>query len=538
MNRRDFFSMVTKGSSFRSYRPDKDPRGDLPQRVEAGIEEQTGVLSRQQALHLLRRLSLGPTHQLLNELTGKAPADAVEMLLGPAYDEENPEPMPESPGDWVNNTTENPENADIITKGQIENQWKQEHALLQNWWVALMREETQPAREKLVLFWHGHFTTEFSFDDNFMVPQLLYRQNMMMRRNRLAQLRNFVEDFTLDGAMLYYLGGELNVRGNPNENYARELLELFTVGLGWYSEGEVQTAARVLTGWKASKYNDAPAPRGMYNTYFIPDDHDIGAKELLGGQIAARDDDSNTEILVRRDEIRKLITLIFNLKNDSDRHAVAQFIGDKLYRYFVYSNPAAVDEDFLDQLQDLFLAHDYELRPVIAALFKSAHFFDPSNYGVQIKTPAEFMIGLARQLEASPANIAAAMNSVEQNLFDPRDVSGWDGYRAWISTKTYPLRSQFARGLINDIPDADLVAWAKKFEDFADPLVLTSAVEEFLLPRPVPQARHDFYVEALLDGTPDYEWEGIVNDANPGSAALRLRRLLLTIAKAPDFHLT
>ncbi len=537
MNRRDFLRMTTSGSSFRARSPQDwdDTLG-----VTAGLEEHPGQLTRADALHLLRRFTLAPTHDLLAQMEGKTAQEAVELLLGPVYDPElNPEPLPEPPGPWVDSSEEDPLEADLITRNQIEDRWENQHDMLRQWWVEQMHGETLPAREKLTLFWSGHFTTEFTFDDVYSVPQLLYRQNQMLRSYRQGDLKQFVEQVTLDGAMLAYLGGELNVAGNPNENYARELFELFTTGLGWYSEAEVQASARVLTGWKASKYNSAPAPRGMYNSYFIPEDHDIGAKELLGGIIAARDEDFNTEVLVRRDEIRGMIELIFALeRNEGEQHAVARFIGEKLYHYFIYSKPVAPPEDFMLQLQQRFIDSNYNLRAVLAAILRSAHFFEPAVRGVQIKTPAEFMVGFARQMGASPANVATAMAAVEQDLFDPRDVSGWDGYRAWISTKTYPLRAAFTRELIRAIPDAELADWARRFPGYDDAYLLTTAVEEFLLPRPVSAERHDAYVDALLTGdTRDYEWPEIIGGTDPGSAALRLRSLLTAISRAPDFHL-
>ena len=537
MDRRDFLRMATSGSNFRARSTDE---WDDRQGVTAGLEEHPGLLTRADALHLLRRFTFGPTHDLLAQIEGKSAAEAVDLLLGPVYDPDtNPEEMPQPPGDWVDASDEDPLEADIITKNQIESRWETQHDGLRQWWVNLMHSESLPAREKMTLFWSGHFTTEFTFDDSYSVPALLYRQNQLIRQDRLGDLKKFVEDITLDGAMLAYLGGELNVKGNPNENYARELLELYTTGLGWYSEAEVQAAARVLTGWKASKYNSAPAPRGMYNSWFLPDDHDITSKELLGGIIAARDEDFNTEVLVRRDEIRGVIDLIFELeRNDGEQHAVSRFIGEKLYHYFIYSKPLAPPEDFMLQLQQRFIDNNFNMRPVMAAILRSAHFYEPDNRGVQIKTPAEFMVGFARQLGATAANIGQAMAQVEQDLYDPRDVSGWDGYRAWISTKTYPLRANFARELIRTLADADLAAWAKRFSGFDDADMLTSAVEEFLLPRPVSPERHTAYVDALLTGdTKDYEWPEIILDADPASAALRLRSLLTAISRAPDFHL-
>lgn len=495
--------------------------------VVGGIEPYAAALTLADVYHVLRRVTLAPTPALAQQLVGKTAGEVVDILLGDGSDT-----PPEAPGDWVNTTTENPKNADLQTRFAIEAQWERDFEKLQQWWVALMHNEGLPTREKLTLFWSGHLTSEFAFDDQFLPPQLLYRQNQLLRSYRLGNFKELMEEMTLNGAMLMYLGGELNAAGKPNENYARELLELFTTGLGWYTEGDIQEAARVLTGWRIAKFNDEPALNGIYNTYFNAAAHDIDAKQFMGESIAARTADNNTEFLVRRDEVRALINIIFRQRPD----AVAAFICRKLYRYFVYSNPSAADEQFIGQLADVFKQNDFAIRPVLAALLKSAHFFDEANRGVQIKTPAECLVGLPRQMGAFSAGANGVMQAVEQTLIDPPNVAGWEGYRTWISTKTYPLRSQFAQGYVAQMQDQMLVNFAKQFADYADVYKLTTALELYFLPKPVLQTRHDNYVKILLQNAPDYEWPDIIA-TNVAGAALRIRALVSAFIKAPDFHL-
>lgn len=522
MNRRSFFSMLTHGSTFRT-----EHEGDTPRPViTAGLEAYSQPLSRSDASHLLRRLTFAPTHGVLSQIVGKSAEEAVDMLLG-----DGKEPDPTSPGKWVDEAQEDPYNVDIVTRNSIEAIWKNNFARLQEWWVEIMRSEALPAREKLTLLWSGHFTSEFTYDLGYIPPQLLYRQNLMLRKNRLSNLKTFAEEVTVDAAMLVYLGGVLNVKGKPNENYGRELMELFTCGIGWYTEGDVKEAARILTGWKASLYSDAPAPNGLFNSYFSSKDHDIGAKQYMGQSIPARDDTTNTEFLVRSQEIGGLLNILFTERAD----AVGTYIANKLYRYFVYSNPSESDAAIISALRDLFKQNDFQLRPVLKALLSSAHFFDAANRGAQIKTPAEYVVGLGRQLDIRLSGAAASMKLMEQEIMDPPNVSGWEGYRSWISTKTYPQRTKFARDLITSLTDAQAVVLIKQFPDYTDVNKLVTAMTEYYLPMPVSQARHDNYVKILLNNAPDYEWGNILKDA--AACGTRFRGFLNALVKAPDFHL-
>ena len=526
MNRRSFFQGIFTDT--RSHSPafadaagfSADPR--IP--ASAGLEPLIEPLSLQQAYHLLRRITFAPTVEAARQLQGKTAPEALELLLGTGSGE-----LPAGPS-WVDSATENPLSADMYTRFQIEGGRKSFFGQLQNWWLGLMVQENLPVAEKLTLFWSGHFTTEFD-SDVYVLPQLLYRQNQLLRRSRLGNFRTLAENITLDGAMLTYLGGELNFAGKPNENYARELMELYTTGLGQYTEGDVQEAARVLTGWRIAKFSDEKAPNGIYNIYFEPTAHDINAKQFMGRSIPARDADTNTEFLVRRDEVQRLISILFEERGP----AIASFICEKIYRHFVYSRPGSSDQEIISGLSSLFRQHDFEIRPVLFALLSSQHFFAENNQGVQIKTPAEFVVGLARQLGATLSQANSVMNAIEQSLMDPPDVSGWAGWRTWISTKTYPLRLQFARNLLSSVSDQQLVSLMKKFPEYQDVDRAASALEEYFLPKKVSSARHENYVKILLQNAPEYEWPSIMQDTP--TAARNIRALLAVIIKAPDFQL-
>lgn len=525
MNRRSFFS-------FLRYEHDNQASGNdenMPERaaLSTGLEPYSTPLTLNQSYHLLRRITFAPTVAIANQLVGKTADEAVELLLGSGND------TPPTAPAWIDSMTENPAGADIFTRNSIQGQWRTYYSDLIRWWTELMRKEGATAVEKLTQFWSSHFTTEFSIDEGYIPPQQLYRQNKLIRESRLGNFRQFAKDITLDGAMLIYLGGILNTKKSPNENYGRELMELFTCGLGQYSEGDVKEAARVLTGWRVGQFSDEPKPNGGYETYFRPTDHDTGSKQILGTSIVARDNDTNTEYLVKIQEINKLIDIIFDVRGD----AIARFISRKIYRYFVYSNPSATDEAVIEQMATVFKQNNFQIRPLIAALLKSAHFFDDANIGVQIKTPVEYVVGFARQLgKPFVSDAGSSMASMEQTLMDPPNVSGWEGYRRWISTKTYPNRRQFATALLTTMSDQELLDLAKQFSDYTNPDKLTAALEAYFLPKPVIASRHKYYLEeALLQKQPIYEWQAMLT--NGTSAARGIKAVITAFIKAPDFHL-
>ncbi len=504
-------------------------RGISPPRtlaiVTTDMTEHTDPLTLADVYHLLRRMGFGPTLAQAQSMVGKTPAQVVDELLG-ASDEADPP----SPGSWIDGWTEDPEGADLQTRNAIYATWRNNMAALANWWIALMTTDAK-AIEKTTLFWSGHWTTEFSFDNTNSVPQALYRQYLTLRRDRLGDLRSVALDITLDSAMLNYLGGTYNTNGKPNENYARELMELYLTGIGWYTEGDVKEAARVLTGWRTQKYSDSPAPNGKYEAWFDAVAHDTGAKQVLGQTIPARTADNNTAYQVKTEEVLRLIEIICDVRKE----AVSRFIAEKVYRYFVYSSPGEIDPLIIEPLAQTFRDADFETGALFKALFTSKHFFSAEMRGAQIKTPIEYVAGLQRQLGIADSNPQAWVTAMDQPVMDPPTVAGWPGYRTWISTNTYPQRRDFAKKLIEKMSDTQANALISSFEDYTDANKLVANVVSYLLPVEVSAERQQFYLDALMQGAPAYDWPSILN--TPSAAAARFRNLLITISRAPDFQL-
>lgn len=317
-----------------------------------------------------------------------------------------------------------------------------------------MVNQDRSIREKMVLFWHNHFVTETNTVDNAL---FCYRYNVLLREHALGNFKELVKAMTVEPAMLRYLNGYANTKKAPDENYGRELQELFTVGKGagsFYTEPDVKAAARVLTGYTLNykTYTSSFDPRRhdeedkQFSAYY--DNHVI--KGMKGPTATA--------------ELDQLIELIFS------REEVSRFICRKLYRFFVYHDiDEATEKNVIQPLATLFRRKDYAIRPVLEALLSSRHFFDAANYGSLIKSPVDLTVGLCREFNvAFPGsaeyadqygfweqvrNQAAAL---QQNIGDPPNVAGWQAYyqepefdKLWISSDTLPKRNQFTDRMVN-----------------------------------------------------------------------------------------
>ena len=527
MNRRSFLNVwkpnVQLGVPRQPFRP-------LSSGLEPFVPDATHPWDAIRVGHLLRRTMMAPTWADIQTLVALAdPGKAVDLLL----DATNTPDISAA----ANDQTENPYPLAQPLQNQIIGQWESDAAKLRAWWANLHLTASASIQEKMVFFWSGHFTSQFDLGENsYTIAPLLYRQNKIFRDHALGNLQDLVKYITLDGAMLVFLGGNTNTAGAPNENYARELMELFTCGLGNYTEGDVQNAARILTGWRVSQYTDDPAPHGIFSVYFDPASHDIQGKVYLNTPFPAIDQTTNTEFLVQKNEIYKLIDTLFSVNGP----AIAKYISKKLYRFFVYSDPStgdpsSSDASVIQAMADLFVQSNWEIRPVVSALLKSAHFFDNANIGAQIKTPAEYIIGIARQLMPTYP-IDANMTAAGQQFFQPPNVSGWPGYHDWVTTNTYPVRGTEATAAIAAMDDATVIAFIQQFPNYTDAAALSTAMGELLLPRPLSTERQTAFASKLTAGAPIYEWASIVTNS-PSTAARNLRDLLSYIVSLPDFEL-
>lgn len=312
----------------------------------------------------------------------------------------------------------------------------------QTYWLYRMVNTDSPLVEKMTLFWHGHFAT--SYQKVREIP-LMLRQNELFRKQALGSFRDLVEQVTKDPAMMLYLDTNNNRKGKPNENYAREVMELFTLGIGHYTEQDIREAARALTGWSYDKKTD--------EVKFNPKQHDNGIKSFLG-ESGPLDE-------------KNVIAILFK------QEALPRFIAKKLLVYFAADNPT---DDWVDKLAAVF-AKNFNIRETLSFLFLSDDFYAEASQGALIKTPAEYVAGLVKAFDLPLAKgFVQAMRKMGQELYLPPDVAGWRGGTAWLSSSSLLARYQFAESvakrLSNDIlnkpefrpeSQAEADGWVQRF---------------------------------------------------------------------------
>jgi hypothetical protein len=302
----------------------------------------------------------------------------------------------------------------LQTLGEATASFRDEPRDLGGWWIDVILRGGHPFREKLTLFWHNHFATSFTKVGR---AALMFQQNELFRRHALGNFRPMLLDASKDPAMLLWLDSNSNVKGHPNENYAREVMELFSLGVGNYTEKDVQEAARAFTGWHTD----------YQRFHFGADLHDDGAKTFLG----------QTGPWNGEDVVRILL----------ERPAAARFLVRKFYTALI-SEATEPPAPLVEALAHRFRTSDYDIAGLVRTILSSRLFFSEHAYRQRIKSPVEFVLGAVRAVaaqEPSPASLAGWMESMGQQLFVPPNVKGWPGATSWLNTATVLTRNNFAR---------------------------------------------------------------------------------------------
>jgi uncharacterized protein (DUF1800 family) len=284
--------------------------------------------------------------------------------------------------------------------------------LARAWWLYRMLQSPHPLREKLTLFWHNHFATSNAKVNHagFMLGQY-----ELMNRHALGSFRALLQEMSTDPAMMVWLDTSVSKKGMPNENYARELIELFSLGIGHYTEKDVREAARAFTGWEIQQ------AKGVFN----PARHDDGDKTVLG----QKGKWTGAEIV--------RICL--------EQRSTPYFITGKLYRFLISETVPATSE-LLEPLATQFRKSDYDFGALVETMLRSNLFFSPAVYRTRVKSPVDFALGIVRSLEArsGTTTLAAALEGLGQSLFYPPSVKGWDGGPAWLNGQTLLFRQNLA----------------------------------------------------------------------------------------------
>ena len=381
------------------------------------------------AVHLLNRAGFGGTPAQARALADMGLNKAVDQLV--KYESQPVEPVKADlfdngimspPTDEQRETAKkarqsNDENA--LAALQRERQRKQSDdrkqiAELQKWWIKRMIETPRPLEEKMTLFYHGHFATGYrTIEDSFH----MYQQNQLFRKFATGNFAQLAHRIIRDPAMLKYLDNDENQKSKPNENMARELMELFTLGEGrGYTEDDIKAGALALTGYT---FKDD-------TFYFNNNNHDASTKNIMG-QSGPFDGDGFLDVILARNEC-------------------AEFMAGKLFKFFVNDLPGEPSKEqkaFIVAMANKLRASKFEVKPLLNAVFSSAYFYSADNRGAIIKSPIQLTVQAVRSLRTPVRELSALASATDlmgQNVFFPPNVKGWDGGRSWMNTSTLFIR--------------------------------------------------------------------------------------------------
>jgi uncharacterized protein (DUF1800 family) len=443
--------------------------------------------TREIAAHVLRRAGFGATQEELDRYEQMGLNQAVDTLVD--YE-----------------TTSNAALEDLLAQQSFDFERARD---VQAWWLLRMLYTARPLEEKMVFFWHDHFATSVQkVNAIFMKGQL-----DLFRANALPSFRDMLVAVSRDPAMLDWLDNRLNRVGRPNENYAREIMELFSLGIGNYTEEDVQEVARCFTGWTVR--NDA--------YFFAPGAHDNGAKSFLGVSVPAGGGE--------QDGITVCETL-------SASPVCARFIAKKLFEFFAYPNPS---EAVVDRLASVYTSSNRSIREVMREILLSDEFYSEKSILGQVKSPTEYVVGALKSTRAQ-INFRRVLGDISlmgQVLLAPPDVNGWDGGLAWVNTTTLLARANFSNALLSErstngrgyAVDVDALLGDKTFEK---PNKLVSHFLDLLGPIPLTKQQKKPLKNYLV-----YDDNGVKQPfrLDETTKDKKVRGLIHLIMTLPEYHL-
>jgi len=385
----------------------------------ASFGAQAAPMGADEARQLLTRSGFAPTEPEVGLYASLSRQNAVDRLLRSVRST----PATPAPG-WVNEAIERPGRAgemSVEERKAFQQRLAQRGFDLRAWWMGEMLTTSTPLAEHMTLFWHNHFVSSLQ---KVRAPQLMYRQNLLLRRYALGNFGEMLHAIAKDPAMIIYLDSATNRKGAPNENFAREVMELFTLGEGHYSEQDIKEAARAYTGWSLER------DTGEFK--WRPNIHDDGIKTVLG-RSGNFDGDAVLDILLAQP-------------------ATAEFIVRKLWMEFVSTDtqlPANQAE--IRRIAAQFRNSRYEIKVALSGIFNSPRFYAADNRATLVKSPVELVVGAVRQLGigyGDPIAFVYTTAGLGQNLLAPPNVRGWPGGETWINSTTLLARKQFIERML------------------------------------------------------------------------------------------
>lgn len=567
ITRRELLRMRGKGSITN--------KADDSVRTYSGLNPYTGTWTETEILHLLRRATFGASKADVDLLKTKNVSEAVDLLIDDpvmpstkplnSYSKEfnNPNQTVDTEGcplgaSWVDHIP--PANWQSHPDLGTLEYYRVVYSLIP-WWFNELIDQKMHILEKINLFWVNQFS---AIEEDFRDGKAVWRYYNTIRLNSLGNFKNLIKEITIDPHMLFFLNGHYNTASAPDENYARELQELFMVGKGpgsGYTEADVQAAAKVLTGWRRR----TDVATGNYFSVFDGTKHNTGNKQFSAFY-------SNKLIIGKTGangatETDELIDMILQTQE------TALYICRRLYKWFVYYKiDAATEANVIAPMADIFRSNNYNISPVLKALFKSEHFYDTVNYGCMIKSPVDMYVTMLREFKVVLANTPVdrqythrryfkdRCDAVGQKIADPPNVSGWTAYyqepvyyRAWINSDTINKRlkalNDFSKpGVTVDTVRIKInsVAYLQLFPNAADPNEVVRNFINYLLPQDLSQAQKDYMKSILLSNQiGDYYWSNAWNAyiANPNDVMAenvvrtRLDTLLNYITSLEEYQL-
>ena len=472
------------------------------------------------ARHLLCRTMFGPKYPEIKEASENPMEIELSSILSTVS-------LPDPPGEWVN---EPAPQWDALTMEEIQeliDQYREWMWDLRYWWMKGMMRNPINIQEMITLFWHNYFATAQS---KVFYPQAMYQQNSILREYGLGNFKELLRQVTFGSAMMIWLDIHQSKDVEPNENFPRELLELFTMGVDNYSQDDIVEAARAFTGYRTNgvetnySFEEAAGSGWWWDEW-----HDFEEKTFLG-QTGNWNGDDIINIIMEQDE-------------------TAVHICTRLYKWFVYQN---VDETVVNEMADILRNNEYNITSVLYFLFSTEHFYDVNFRGADIQNPLTLMQGLIRKcgMEEFDFSIVSFIHSQEflgMLPLEPPDVSGWPGYRSWINSITLPVRKVQASSVItgqspwgNFDVTTNVRALAQSMYDQNEEGYASEQIVKKLgflfFGNPLSENLEDRMLSVLLDGAEPYDWA--INAPLNNPQWDRMRDLMVYIMRVPEFQLS
>ncbi|MEZ5045454.1 MAG: DUF1800 domain-containing protein [Chitinophagaceae bacterium] len=542
----------------KKYANQKSPLGFKHHR--ASLSAYTGTWGDKQKIHLLRRTMFGVSPATLNALSSMTMSQAVDVIINAAP--ANPTP----PLNYYENVYADPTLVPLgstwVNAGFGDTTVNFYRLLsIKGWWIQNILNQSLSIEEKMIFFWHNYFVTESKVVSQALIQ---YPYLDLLRQHALGNFKQLVKEITKNPMMLLYLNGHYNIKNSPDENYARELQELFTLGKGTnlWTEDDVKAAAKVLTGFRVNSTSTGYV--------FSPAQHDSGNKvfsAFYNNHVVVGQPGANGE-----NELDDLLNMIFNQDT-----TVAKHFCRRLYRFFIYYDiDTIIENDIISGLAQTLINNNWDVKPVLSQLFKSDHFYDTNTMDCLIRTPLDYYTGMMKTfvvdmpgslgLEEEYKAYLKIASLCEQNgleIGSPPSVSGWPAYyqspqyhEMWINSDTIPKRMKNSDDILstngvyvtsNFKLKCDVIQFVQTLSDPSNPDTLIDDCLKYLFALTISQSKKDEFKSFLLSGqAQNYYWTNAWNDyitfpsntTYEGIVRSRLQNMLVEMCRMAEYHLS